>query len=99
WFSRFKYFKQAIDRVIEKSPCVPCRHPNIWVTEAGVIYFLNENEQKVTIIHRKGHPAKLKSIWKTPTLAEQIIDAFVNRRDVHHRPAMLTHRGQVSLFL
>jgi hypothetical protein len=99
WFGRYGHFKEAVDSAMKKSSCVPCRHPNIWLTEQGVVYFEENKLKKVKVTHRtKTHPAKEVAIWSSRKIADGIMDAYVNRRDVHHRGVQLTHRGQVARF-
>jgi hypothetical protein len=85
---------------MKSSKCVACRHPNVWLTEQGVVFFEGNVAKKVKITHRtKTHPAKEVAIWSSKKLAEGVMNAYVKYQDVWHRAVALTHRGQVALFL
>src|ERR1035441_7740853 len=95
WWTRYKHFKQAVDTKMEHSKCVSCRHPNIWLSEQGVLDFYEGRRVSVTVARAHGlHPALREPIFGHPKLAEGVLNAYVNSKS--HE---ITRQGQVPLFL
>ena len=62
WWRAFKLFKEAIAKKTHSSPCVPCRTPNVWLDEQGVVFFNKGVEENV---------------WHESKLAEEVMRAYV----------------------
>jgi hypothetical protein len=60
WWKPFHLFQKAVDRVMEHAKY---KYPNIWLSEQGVEYFLNEEPRRA---------------WREKGAAPYIMDAFVN---------------------
>jgi YD repeat-containing protein len=93
WWGRFKHFRNAIDHAMKNSTCVKCRRPNIWLTEQGVTFFEHGVAKSVTT-KRKGHPEKL---WEHPTIAENIMRAYVASKNHLSRQEQVTRFFYYSL--
>ncbi len=64
WWRAYKLLREAIARKMKTNPCVPCRTPNIWLTEQGVVFVENEKETRA-------------ELWKRPKVAEGEMRAYV----------------------
>jgi hypothetical protein len=67
------------------SSYVPCRTPNIWLSEQGVVFFKGEKEV--------GTKEPGTHLWKEPRQAEDVMYAYVK-----HGLTQLTRQGQLTRF-
>jgi YD repeat-containing protein len=65
WWAGYTYFEKAVNWEERNNKCAPCKTPNIWLTEQGVVYFENGAEKT---------PAE---VWRHPKEAEAVMNAYV----------------------